>query len=137
MATVSFRLPDSGATGTFNSGLRTEVVATGTDGRASVWGMRWNKTPGPVEIQITATKEQARASVVSTIYLSDKTAPASGGQGEFKAAHHLHPWLWLAAAAAAGGGAGFALLHSQGAANSSSPVSGLSIGAPNITVGHP
>lgn len=138
MAAVSFRLPDEGASGTFNSGLRTEIVTTGPDGRASVWGMQWNKTPGPVEIRVTAIKEQARAGIISTQYLSDTVAAKAGGEGVFTASHGGHKWLWLAgiAAAAVGGGAAFAL--SKGStASSTSPVTGLSIGSPSIIVGHP
>ena len=63
MAAVSFRLPDEGASGTFSSGLRTEVVTTGPDGRASVWGMKWNNTPGTVQIRISAVKGTARAGI--------------------------------------------------------------------------
>ncbi len=139
MASVSFRLPDQGATGTFNSGLRTEVVTTGPDGRASVWGMQWNKTAGTVEIHITAVKEQVRAGLVSTQILSDSVAPKAGGEGVFTASHHGHKWLWIAAlAAGAAGGGAYALLRSQGSAASSSPaIAGLSIGAPSITIGHP
>lgn len=145
MASVSFRLPDQGASGAFNSGLRTEVVTTGPDGRASVWGMQWNKTPGPVQIRITAVKDQARAGIISTQYLSDSdapqagVAPTSGGQGQFKTSHSGHKWLWIAAiAGAAAGGAGFALTRSQGSPSSStSAVTGLSIGTPSITIGHP
>ena len=96
MASVSFRLPDQGASGTFNSGLRTEVVTTGPDGRASVWGMQWNKTPGTVQIHITAVKEQARTGIVSTQYLSDSVAPKAGGEGVFTASHNGHKWLWIA-----------------------------------------
>jgi hypothetical protein len=69
-AAVSFLLPDSGATGVFKSGLGTEIVNTGADGRATVLGMRWNNTPGPVEVHITAIKDQARAGIISTVYLS-------------------------------------------------------------------
>lgn len=138
MAAVSFRLPDEGASGTFSSGLRTEVATTGPDGRASVWGMKWNSTPGTVKIRISAVKGTARAGIISTQYLSASAAPTSGGQGEFRASHHGHKWLWLAAAAVAGGGAGFAFMHSSGASNSANPaVAGLGIGAPSITVGHP
>ena len=67
-AAVSFRLPDEGPSGVFSSGLRTEVVTTGSDGLASVWGMQWNKTAGAVQIRITAIKDQARAGIVSTEY---------------------------------------------------------------------
>lgn len=139
MAAVSFRLPDEGASGTFNSGLRTEIVTTGPNGRASVWGMQWNKTPGPVEIRVTAIKEQARAGIISTQYLSDTVAPKAGGEGTFTASHGGHKWLWLAAlaAGAAGGGAAFALSKGSTASSATSPVTGLSIGTPNIIVGHP
>jgi hypothetical protein len=138
LAAVSFRLPDEGATGTFSSGLRTEVVTTGPDGRATVWGMQWNKTPGPVEIRITAIKDQARAGLVSTQYLSDSVAPKSGGEGVFKASHGGHKWLWVALIAA-GAGAGGAFAYSRGSspASTTSSVPGLSIGTPSITVGHP
>jgi hypothetical protein len=139
MASVSFRLPDQGASGTFNSGLRTEVVTTGPDGRASVWGMQWNKTAGTVQIHITAIKEQARTGIISTQYLSDTVALKAGGEGVFTAPHKGHKWLWIAAIAggAAAGGA-YALLRSQGTSSSSNPaLAGLSIGTPSITVGHP
>ncbi len=79
MASVTFRLPDQGPSGTFSSGTRTEVVTTGPDGRAAIWGMQWNKTPGTIQIRIAAVKEQARAGIVSTQYLSDSVAPAAGG----------------------------------------------------------
>lgn len=139
MASVSFRLPDQGATGTFSSGLRTEVVTTGPDGRASVWGMQWNKTSGMVQIRITAVKEQARAGIISTQYLSDSVTPTAGGEGVFKASHGGHKWLWIAAIAGlAAGGAGYAVLRSQGASNPTNPaLAGLSIGTPSIIVGHP
>jgi hypothetical protein len=144
MAAVSFRLPDEGASGTFSSGLRTEIVTTGPDGKASVWGMQWNKTPGPVEIRITAIKEQARAGLISTQYLSDSTGvnpgvTKSGGDGVFTASHS-HKWLWIAAiaAGAAGAGAAFSLSKGSSSAPSSSPaVVGISIGSPTIIVGHP
>lgn len=79
-ASVSFRLPDQGATGMFSSGLRTEVVTTGPDGRASVWGMQWNKIAGPVQIRITAVKDQARAGIISTQNLSELSRPQPAGR---------------------------------------------------------
>lgn len=139
MASVSFRLPDQGASGTFNSGLRTEVVTTGPDGHASVWGMQWNKTPGTIQIRITAIKEQARTGIVSTQYLSDTAAPKAGGEGVFTASHKGHKWLWigmLAAGAAAGGA--YAMLRSQGpSASSTTSTTGISIGTPSVVVGQP
>lgn len=139
MAAVSFRLPDEGASGTFSSGLRTEIVTTGPDGRASVWGMQWNKTPGPVEIRITAIKDQARAGIISTQHLSDTVAAKAGGEGVFTASHGGHKWLWLTAiaAGAVGGGAAFALSRGSTTPSNTPPVTGLSIGSPSIIVGHP
>lgn len=141
MASVSFRLPDEGASGTFNSGMRTEIVATGPDGRASIWGMHWNKTPGTFEIRISAVKDQARAGLVSTQYLSESAAPTAGGEGVFTSSSHSgHKWLWIAAVAtgAAAGGA-FALLHSSSntATTPNPAVVGISIGTPTVIVGHP
>jgi hypothetical protein len=139
MAAVSFRLPDEGASGTFSSGSRSEMVVTGPDGHASVWGMQWNKTPGAIQIRISAVKDQVHAAIVSTQYLSDTVVAQSGGEGVFAASHHGHKWLWIAAVAggAAAGGA-YALLHSGTSTAATNPaVAGLSIGAPSITVGHP
>ena len=136
MAAVSFRLPDSGASGTFNSGLRTEIVTTGPDGHATIWGMQWNKTPGPVEIRITAIKEQARAGIISTEYLSDSVAVKSGGAGVFTASHGGHKWLWVAgiAALAVGGGAAYFLLKKSPAPSNASTAA-VSVGTPTVIVG--
>lgn len=137
-AAVSFRMPDEGASGVFSSGLRTEVVTTGPDGHASVWGMQWNKTPGPVEIRITAVKDQARAGIISTQYLSDTIAPKGGGDGVFSASHKGRT-KWIVAAIAAGGAvAGLAFGKGKGAAPVTAATSaGIQIGNPSITIGHP
>jgi hypothetical protein len=63
-AIVGFRLPDDGPGGIFATGAKTEIATTRADGRASVWGMRWNRASGPFEIHITAAKGQTRATVV-------------------------------------------------------------------------
>jgi hypothetical protein len=137
-ASVSFRLPEDGPSGIFNSGLRSEVATTHADGRAAVWGMQWNKTPGPLEIRITASKDQARAGIVSTQYLSDQFAPKAGGTGTFERSHHGRTKWLLIAGIAAGAGAGVAFSHSSGAkAATAPPTQPLIIGAPSITVaGH-
>jgi hypothetical protein len=151
-AAVSFRLPDSGATGVFNSGLRTEIVKTGPNGRAVVWGMRWSDTPGTVDVHITAIKDQARAGIVTSVRLTDAPAPPPapalaagstsgiGGEGVFKRSHKgFSKWLWIAAAAGGAAVAGMAFGGSKGGAApaASTMPATITIGAPSITVGHP
>jgi hypothetical protein len=139
-AAVSFRLPDEGPSGVFNSGLKTEVVTTGPDGRASVWGMQWNKTAGPMEIRITAVKDQARAGLVSTQYLSDAVETKAGGEGTFSAPHKGRA-KWFLIAAGVGGGAAAGLLfgksHATTPAAAAVSSTGTSIGSFTINVGHP
>lgn len=137
-AAVSFRMPDEGASGVFSSGLRTEVVTTSPDGRATVWGMQWNKTAGTVEIRITAVKDQARAGIISTQYLSDTIAPKGGGDGVFTASHKGRT-KWIVAAVAAGGAvAALAFGKGKGGAPAAAGTpAGIQIGNPSITIGHP
>jgi hypothetical protein len=135
-AAVSFRLPDDGPSGVFSSGLRTAVVSTKSDGRATVWGMQWNKLPGPFEIRITAVKDQARAGIVSAQYLSDAVAAKSNG-GTFQTSHHSRGKWLLISAVAAGAGAGLAFSRSQGVKAATAPVLATQIGNPSITIGHP
>jgi hypothetical protein len=137
-AAVSFRLPDEGSSGVFNSGLRTEVVTTGADGRATVWGMQWNKTAGPVEIRITALKDQARAGLVSTQYLSDTVGPKAGGQGVFAEPHKSHSkWLLIGAIVVGAAAAGVVVAERSHSAASATTPPAVSIGAPSIIVGNP
>lgn len=139
-AAVSFRLPESGPSGVFSTGLRTEIVKTGPDGRASVWGMQWSKTPGPMEIRITAVKDQARAGIISSQYLNDTALPQAGSDGVFKASHKSKTkWLILGAAVAGAAAAGvaFGQSHSAAPAAGTASAAAISIGSPNIIVGHP
>ena len=71
-AIVSFRLPETGPSGAFNSGLRAEIVTTGPDGCASISGIQWNSNPGKVALRITALKDQARAGIISLQKLNDR-----------------------------------------------------------------
>ena len=137
-AAVSFRLPDSGPSGVFSSGLRTEVVTTGADGRASVWGMQWNKAAGAMEIRITAVKEQARAGIVSTQYLNDTAVPQPGGEGVFKSSHSSKAkWLLLGALVGGGAAAGLVFARSHSTASVAAAPASISIGSPTVIVGHP
>ena len=136
---VSFRLPEEGAGGTFASGLRTEIVTTKADGRATVWGMRWNRTTGPFELRVTAAKDQARAGIVISQFLSDRVAAGAGGSGEFHASHSYRKWLMLGAAVGAGAVGGMLVVSHRSEQSASTAVPGPPvIGAPSITIGtHP
>lgn len=137
-AAVSFKLPDEGPSGTFSSGLRTEVVTTGADGKATVWGMQWNKAVGPVEIRITAVKDQARAGLVGTQYLSEAIGVKAGGQGVFDAPRKSHAkWILIGAIIAGGAAAGLVFARSRSTPAASTPTTAVSISAPSIIVGSP
>ena len=147
-ATVSFRLPEMGPGGTFSNGSKTEIVATHADGRASVWGMKWNRLAGAFDVSITATKGSARAGTVCSQHLTEATGPAAvQGGSSFN-----HKWLWIGLAAA-GAGAGIAVVAKGHAGStgcsstvvlvsnpctSSSISSGTTqIGTPTISLGTP
>jgi hypothetical protein len=136
-AAVSFRLPEDGPGGTFTSGLRTEVITTKSDGRAAVWGMQWNKLPGPFDIRITAVKDDARAGIVSHQYLTDALSAKS--EKGFSAPHRGRTKWVLIGAVAGGAAAGLAFARSG---HSSLPVPvgpvAPAIGTPTIIIGpHP
>lgn len=124
---VNFQLPDDGAGGLFSNKSKTEIATTGSDGRASVWGMQWNRTAGSFDVRITATKGDARAGTVCSQSLTATSA---------RRVHHGHKWLWIALAVAGGAGAAVAI---RGRVDSQTPqasaVSVTSIGSPTIAIG--
>ncbi|MEQ1946029.1 MAG: hypothetical protein ABL995_02500 [Bryobacteraceae bacterium] len=141
-ATVSFTLPSDGPGGTFASGGRNEIVTTKADGRATVWGMQWNRTPGPFEIRITAAKGQARAGILCTQYLNDARTSAAPRPSDRRAKERAelsepeaipraataperssepprvspggHRWLWIALGTAGLAVAGAAVINRSG-----------------------
>jgi hypothetical protein len=147
-AVVSLRLPDDGAGGSFANGLNSEILTTGSNGRATTSPVRWNRVPGPVEIRITAVKGQLRAGTLVTCELSNsesaKSGPASRPAQE-QAVHKRLPvkWLVIGAVAAAAASVGFASGRSgskTGAGTGTGPAeppSTIQIGVPTITIGKP
>ena len=136
-ATVSFALPAEGSGGVFTSGSRMEIVSTRDGGQASVWGMRWNRTPGHFEVRVTAVKGSARAAATVAQSLSEATelktvSPRGSGS-------HKILWIVLAggAAAAAAGVAGRGSAGSGASVPAAASVTGVQIGTPTITVGRP
>lgn len=137
-ASVSFRLPDEGPSGAFSNGSRTEITLTKADGRASAWGMQWNRTEGSFEIRITAAKGQARAGTVCAVYLSKLTGTAESGSSAPLKVAKSHKWLWIALAAAGAAGAVVAATALRGKSVPVGPtVTPTTIGTPTIVIGAP
>lgn len=146
-AAVSFRLPDQGPTGEFSGGGKTEIVKTGADGRAEVWGMQWGRQTGSLEMRITAAKGQTRGGVVCALYLSNASVLQSKQDRdpapEHKVKGHSKKKLWIGIALAAG--ASVAVAGVSGGKPSTSPgpsgpgavVNPPTIGAPTIVVTRP
>lgn len=132
--TVSFKLPDDGPTGLFGNGTRTEVVSTGADGRAAVWGMKWGKAPGTCQVRITAVKDNVRAGIVSTQHLSD--TPEIRASRPVGRRHSKLLLIGIAAAGAAGGGLAMGMSRSA-TKPAISPTVPLSVGSPTVIVGAP
>ena len=142
-AAVSFHLPEEGPSGMFANGLRTTVVTTDERGRASARGLRWNRVTGRLQIRIVASKEQARAGIVSFQSIGGTAVSSAEERREPAPRVSRHRALWIAVAALAGGGAAAGVLATRGrtAAPSSSAAAIInpptSIGAPTVTVGKP
>jgi hypothetical protein len=138
-ASVSFRLPDQGPTGTFSSGERSMLANTGSNGRAEAWGMTWNHEVGAFELRITAAKGATRGGIVTPLHISQALAPALAAP---KGVGHGHKKLWIAIALAAGAGGAVV-----GVAGAKPPVAAAAagvvivspprIGVPSITIGRP
>jgi hypothetical protein len=139
-AAVSFRLPDDGPTGEFSSGMRTEIVTTGVDGRANVWGMQWNRVTGPLEVRITAAKGEARAGTVCGLYLSNApaadtrlTEPRTAAPSGWR----RHRKIWMGVGIAAAAFVGVAAVSSRGTPSAAAGVNAPQIGTPSIIIGKP
>lgn len=145
-AAVSFHLPEEGPSGAFGSGLRTDVAVTDARGRATLRTLQLNHTPGRLEIRIVASKEQARAGMVSFQYIAE-AANSAGPANSPKSglARGALKWVVLAALAGGAAAAGAWAAGRSGSAPSaaSTPAAtiptapGITIGSPSITVGKP
>ena len=122
---VSFHLPEDGPGGTFLNGLRTEVATTDSHGRASLHGLQVNRTPGKFEIRIVASKEQARAGMVSAQYIAG-SSPVKAVKGRSK---------WVMVAAVAGGVGVAAILAAGKSGGAATPA--VTASAPTLTIGTP
>jgi hypothetical protein len=136
-AAVSFRLPDDGPSGTFSSGMRTEIITAGPDGSANAWGMQWNRVTGSLEVRITAAKGQARAGTVCALYLSNSlvsTEPRTVAPAGWR----NHRKIWIGVGIAAAAFIGVAATSSRGTPTAAAAtVNAPQIGTPSIIIGRP
>jgi hypothetical protein len=137
---VSFRMTEEDH-GFFRSGMKTEILVTGSDGRVAVWGIQWGRTTGPVRIRVTAAKDQARAGIVVSQYISDTASSAPDAQIGKGSRWKL---IGLVAAGAVGAGLAAGRMGARtvqtGSATgvaAASTAAGIQIGTPSITVGKP
>jgi hypothetical protein len=135
-AAVVFRLPADGPTGTFSSGMQTEVITTSADGRANVWGMQWNRVTGPMEVRITAAKGQARAGTVCGLYLSNALVSSEPRQSK-SGGWRSHKKIWIGVGIAAAAFVGVAAVSSRGTPSAAATVNAPQIGTPSIIIGKP
>jgi hypothetical protein len=143
-AAVSFHLPEEGPSGTCSNGLRTEVEVSDARGRATLRSLQANRTPGRLAISIVASKEQARAGMVSFQYIVDARNGAPASKSAPSASRGKLKWVILAVAAGGAAAAGaLAAGHSSGAPAAAAPtstassVATIAIGSPSLTVGKP
>lgn len=142
-ATVRFRLPAEGPSGTFSSGLRSETALTDAHGRATVYGIQWAAQPGKLEMEVVATSAQEKVSARIPVELSRHAAASRDDKANpaFKAPSSGRKWLILALLGA-GAAAGVGLAGKGGAKGSvyeppAAVIVPPSIGTPTITVGKP
>ncbi|MCX7604733.1 MAG: hypothetical protein N2036_11720 [Bryobacteraceae bacterium] len=142
-ATVHFRLPSEGPTGTFSSGLRSESTLTDSRGMATVYGIQWGSQPGKLEISVLASNGDRKGTAAIPVEVSRHAVVTREDRSNpgFKAPSSGRKWLLLALVGAgaaagvgmAGKGGGKATVYQPPAVVVVPP----SIGTPTITVGKP
>jgi hypothetical protein len=63
-AAVTFRFPDTGASGSFADGSHVGVAYTDAAGHAAFRNIRWNTMPGTLLVRVTATKGIVHAGIL-------------------------------------------------------------------------
>lgn len=142
-ATVHFRLPAQGPTGSFASGLRTESTMTGARGEASVYGIHWGAEPGKLEIVVAAVSGGLRAETRIPVEVSAtaKLSREDRANSSYRAPSGSKKWVLLVAVGA-GAAAGVALAGGRGGGTQTyAPPAAAAvppaIGTPTISIGKP
>jgi len=116
---------------------------TRSDGRASLWAIRWGRTVGRLRIRITAVKANARAGTFSEHYITSAERGEQRGSGSKQPSISKPRGKWIAiAVAAAGAAAGGLALGLTGRSQSPQPAAAsqtadVQVGMPTITIGKP
>lgn len=134
---VTFKL----ASGRFASGMTSEVLLTGADGKASVFGIHWDDQPGPASIEVIA----AAGAVRTEAEISVELAATTGGERLVASSGTSKKWLWISLAVAGAAGGGLFALRGQGSTTTGGGTvpSGPStlpppqVGGPSIIIGKP
>jgi hypothetical protein len=141
---VTFRLPEEGVSGRFSSGFQSEMVLTGADGRAAVYGIRWGETAGRLEVRVSAVREGRRGEALIPVEVSAtaKESRADRASGEKVKGPGSGGKKWLILAGVAGGAA--VGLLAAGGGKSTAPAAVVqpavvtpTVGVPVISVGRP
>jgi hypothetical protein len=144
-AAVSFRLPEEGPGGTYGHGMRTDILMTGPDGRASVHEFLAGNLSGPFQVRVTAVRDSIRAGTVVDQYISEAkskaTQSSTGARVGNGSAKKWVAWLAIGAGAAAAGALGARSSSpggpAQGAGSAAATVPPPTVGPPAITIGRP
>ena len=136
-ALISFRVPDSGVSGTFHNGLKSEILTTDSDGRVALRGLEAGGFAGRFQIRMTIAKGEARAGAISSQFIAPVASRHGGVGGTFGMLRPHGRWLevgGLILAVAAAGVVKTSLARSGGGSSVQTPPT---IGPPTVTVGHP
>ena len=140
-ATVVLLMPNEGPAGIFASGLSTEILRTGSEGRVSVFGIRWGSAAGLVPIRITAVKSGVRAGMISTqTLIQGEEGDTRSGTGSVSRPRGKWIAVALVAAGAAAGGLVLGLAGKQAAtalAPAAAELPAVQVGLPTISIGAP
>jgi hypothetical protein len=146
-ATVRFRLPAEGSTGRFSSGLTTETVLTGPEGRAAVFGIAWSIQPGTLVVAVSGSLGTATAELEIPVEIGQPSGKEldTSNPGHFpKVGSGSHKWLIIVAVIGAGAAGGAVAAFSHGSSTPAAPVNTASyppvlgppaVGLPSITIG--
>ena len=78
-AAVTFRFPDTGASGSFADGSHVGVAYTDAAGHAAFRNIRWNTMPGTLLVRVTAVGEATALSAGFSVATLLEGASATGG----------------------------------------------------------